>query len=125
MALGENMRFLREEHGYSLKDVELQTGINNGNLSRYERNLNYPSIELCIRLADLYQVSLDELVGRTEKTVYPASPHLNSYTTEEQQLIEDFRSLTPPLRQMLQDTIQTWKSTEREIQRRNKTDERA
>ena len=125
MALGENMRFLREEHGYSLKDVELQTGINNGNLSRYERNLNYPSIELCIRLADLYQVSLDELVGRTEKAVYSASPHLNSYTAEERQLIEDFRSLTPPLRQMLQNTIRTWQSAEREIQKRNKVDEHA
>lgn len=125
MALGENLRFLREEKGYSLKEVEQNTGINNGNLSRYERNLNFPSIELCIRLADLYQISLDELVGRSEKTASSTYFHPETYSKEERQLIEDYRSLTPPLRQMLQATIQTWKSTERNIQRKNQTDERA
>lgn len=125
MAIGENLRFLREENGYSLKEVEQNTGINNGNLSRYERNLNFPSIELCIRLADFYQVSLDELVGRSEKTTSSTVSYPEIYSTEERQLIEDYRSLTPPLRQMLQDTIQTWKSTEREIKRRSQNDGRA
>lgn len=115
MALGENMRFLREEHGYSLKDVELQTGINNGNLSRYERNLNYPSIELCIKLADLYEVTLDELVGRAESVTHkilPPFPPTDNYTEEEKKLIADYRELTPPLKRMIQETLKTWKSSE-------------
>lgn len=78
MTLGESMRFLREEKGYSLKDVEQNTGINNGNLSRYERNLNFPSIELCIKLADLYEVTLDELVGRTDSVAHKTLPLFHS-----------------------------------------------
>lgn len=115
MALGENMRFLREEHGYSLKDVELQTGINNGNLSRYERNLNYPSIELCIKLANLYEVTLDELVGRIDSVAHKTLPPFSStdnYTDEEKKLIADYRELTPPLKRMIQETLKTWKSSE-------------
>ena len=69
MTIGENMRMWREERGFSLKEVETRTGINNGNLSRYERDLNFPSIELCIKLADLYSITLDELTGRADNFV--------------------------------------------------------
>ncbi len=74
MAIGEHMRYLREEKGYSLKRVETLTGIDGGNLSRYERNMNVPNIELCMQLAKLYGVSLDELVGQDEGYI----PHLSS-----------------------------------------------
>ena len=67
MNIGEHMRFLREEKGYSLKKVEMLTGIDNGNLSRYERNLNIPNIEFCMQLAKLYGVSLDALSDDEQK----------------------------------------------------------
>lgn len=91
MNIGEHMRFLREENGYSLKKVETLTGINNGNLSRYERNLNIPNIELCIKLAKLYNVSLDELVGENEDYIHSSlSPTVSALTDEERQLLDLF-----------------------------------
>lgn len=48
----------------TLTDVEKATGISNENLSRWENNKNLPNIDFCVLLADYYDISLDELVGR-------------------------------------------------------------
>lgn len=48
----------------TLMDVEKATGISNENLSRWENNKNLPNIDFCVLLANYYDISLDELVGR-------------------------------------------------------------
>ena len=114
MTFGENIRLLREERGYSLKDVELHTGINNGNLSRYERDINFPSIELCLRLANLYEVSLDELVGRESISSSHGPPKEGFHLSpEERKLVEDYRGLGKPLKELLQNMIRSWQESTR------------
>ena len=39
-------------------------GVNHQNIYRWERVVVTPSIEMCIRIADFYGISLDELIGR-------------------------------------------------------------
>ena len=109
MTIGENMRMWREERGFSLKEVETRTGINNGNLSRYERDLNFPSIELCIKLADLYSITLDELTGRADNFVSLNEQTQESYhlSPEERKLVEDYRGLAKPLKDLVQTVIKT------------------
>ncbi len=115
MTLGANMRMWREERGLTLKEVELRTGIDNGNLSRYERDLNFPSIELCIKLADLYSISLDELTGRTDDFGSFIKQSADSYhlSPEERKLVEDYRGLAKPLKELLQDMIRSWQENTR------------
>lgn len=115
MTLGANMRMWREERGLTLKEVELRTGIDNGNLSRYERDLNFPSIELCIKLADLYSISLDELTGRTDDFGSFIEQSADSYhlSPEERKLVEDYRGLAKPLKELLQDMIRSWQENTR------------
>lgn len=48
----------------TLLDVEKATGINNANLSRWENDKSVPSIAFCERLADYYDITVDELIGR-------------------------------------------------------------
>lgn len=109
MSIGSNMRMWREERGLSLKEVEIQTGINNGNLSRYERDLNYPSIESCIKLADLYDISVDELIGRNDGLTSSVHQSKDSFhvSPEERKLIEDYRGLGSPLKTLLRNIIQS------------------
>ncbi|HIZ72641.1 MAG TPA: helix-turn-helix domain-containing protein [Candidatus Gallimonas intestinavium] len=64
MNYGESLRYQRVSNGKSLLDVEKDTGISNANLSRWECGKVLPNIDFCVRLADYYGVSLDELVGR-------------------------------------------------------------
>lgn len=61
---GEALKYQRITNGKSLLEVEKATGISNANLSRWECGKNLPNIDFCVKLADYYGITLDELVGR-------------------------------------------------------------
>ena len=67
MNYGEELKFQRLKNKFTLKQVEEGTGISNQNLSRWERGEVLPNIDFCVRLADFYGITLDELVGRDER----------------------------------------------------------
>ncbi len=68
----ENIRNLRIDSGYTQKQIGEYLGISQNTYSQYEIGvLNYP-IDVLMKLADLYGVSIDYLLGRTgTKTPYP------------------------------------------------------
>ena len=68
----ENIRNLRIDNGYTQKQIAEQLGISQNTYSQYEVGvLNYPVDALMI-LADFYGVSVDYLLGRTNrKDPYP------------------------------------------------------
>ena len=55
---------LRISHALTLTDVSKYTGISVPSLSAYERGHYTPSLENLCKLANFFQVSLDQLVGR-------------------------------------------------------------
>lgn len=61
---GEELKFQRTKRRKTLKQVEADTGIGNSNLSRWERGKVLPNIDFCVKLAEYYGITLDELVGR-------------------------------------------------------------
>lgn len=61
---GEILKSHRTKRGKTLLEVEKETGISNANLSRWECGKNLPNIDFCVKLADYYKITLDELVGR-------------------------------------------------------------
>ena len=68
----ERIRNLRIDRGLTQKQVAEYLNIKQNTYSQYEIGvLNYP-LEAVMKLADLYGVSVDYLVGRTEeKDPYP------------------------------------------------------
>ena len=64
MNISESLRITREESNKSVYQVEKETKINHSSIYRWEQGTNEPTISQCIKLADCYNVSLDELVGR-------------------------------------------------------------
>ena len=68
----ENIRNLRIDNGYTQKQIGEYLGISQNTYSQYEIGvLNYP-VDVVIRLAQLYGVSTDYLLGLTnEKQPYP------------------------------------------------------
>lgn len=68
----ENIRNLRIDNGYTQKQIGEYLGISQNTYSQYEVGvLKYP-VDVLIKLAELYHVSLDYLVGRTsQKDPYP------------------------------------------------------
>ena len=68
----ENIRNLRIDNGYTQKQIAQQLGISQNTYSQYEVGiLNYP-VDALLILADFYGVSVDYLLGRTNrKDPYP------------------------------------------------------
>lgn len=62
--IGDALKYQREINGYTQLAVAKRTGIAQSKLSYCENGKRLPSLDDCIRLADFYGISLDELVGR-------------------------------------------------------------
>ncbi|KRE60031.1 helix-turn-helix transcriptional regulator [Nostocoides sp. Soil756] len=62
MALGERIKTLRKEHGWSQADLATRLNADAGQISRYENGKITPSVEAVIRLADIFDVSCDYLL---------------------------------------------------------------
>lgn len=66
MTLGEELKSQREMRNLSQSVLAKETGISQQKISYYESGKHSPSIDDCIKLADYYDITLDELVGRVK-----------------------------------------------------------
>ncbi len=63
---GERIKELRKKHGLTQNDVALKVNVERSSVAKYEGTQGImPSTEVLIRLADLFGVTLDYLLGRT------------------------------------------------------------
>ena len=71
MSLGDVMqnrlKALRKSRGFTQVSLQMQTGIEQALLSKYENGERIPPKETLIRLADFYNVSIDYILGRTDR----------------------------------------------------------
>lgn len=64
LSVGDRLRISREKKNLKQTQVRERTGINNKTLSGYEKGVSEPDFETLKILADLYEVSVDYLLGR-------------------------------------------------------------
>ena len=71
MLLGDIMdnrlKELRKSRGYTQVSLQMQTGIEQALLSKFENGERVPPTETLVRLADFYNVSIDYILCRTNK----------------------------------------------------------
>ena len=61
--LGEKLRTLREGRGLSLRQLAVLVGMSSySHLAEIESGKSKPSVELLVKLADLFEVSTDQLL---------------------------------------------------------------
>jgi|SRR5690625_467121 len=63
--LGKRLKEARKKAGYKQIDAAKKLGISNGTLSGYERNYRDPDTEILHKMALLYDVEVDWLLGKT------------------------------------------------------------
>lgn len=89
----KQLRTLRKEHGWKQKDVADMLGIHVTTYTKYETGCSEPNHEMLVKLADIFDVSVDYLLDRTGKKEMPSTfvdeGQLNAW------LIECLHSLTP------------------------------
>lgn len=62
MKLQDNLIRLRKQKGYSQEELAYQLGISRQSVSKWESGISIPELDRLVEIADLYEVSLDELV---------------------------------------------------------------
>lgn len=63
---GKRLKELRKNRGMSQDDVGKEIGVSRARYSHYENNHVEPDIGLIRKLADLYNVKVDYLMGRSD-----------------------------------------------------------
>ncbi|HEY0069721.1 MAG TPA: helix-turn-helix transcriptional regulator [Chloroflexia bacterium] len=69
--IGERARWLRKQRHWSMHQLAAKIGTTHSYISQLERDQIRPGIDLVIRLADAFDVSIDYLVGRAETDAPP------------------------------------------------------
>lgn len=64
MEIGERLAKVRKEKGYKQKDIADMLNVSQQVISNIERNATSPDIDFLRGLADLYGMSIDELIER-------------------------------------------------------------
>jgi transcriptional regulator with XRE-family HTH domain len=64
--LAENLTLLRKDRGYTRQDIAKLINTNWQTYKNWEYGRTEPNISFLIKIATLYQVSIDELVGIKE-----------------------------------------------------------
>lgn len=61
----KKLRELRKGHGLSMKELGNILGLSESTISLYENGKREPDIATLIKIADYFQISVDDLIGRT------------------------------------------------------------
>ncbi len=65
MEFPEILKMLREKRGYSQKQLADVLHVSKNSISHYELDRCMPSIEVIVSIADIFDVSIDYLLGRS------------------------------------------------------------
>lgn len=62
--IGKRLAEIRKEYGYKQTDLAEMLNVSQQVISNIERGVTAPDIEQLKKIADIYNISLDQLVGR-------------------------------------------------------------
>ena len=94
--LGARLKKLRKEARLTQETVARKLHTSRGSISMYENGRRQPPYDLLIGMADLYQVNLDFLLGKS--SIASLFPHLSR---EEMALLEAYRHTDAATRQVI------------------------
>ena len=89
--LHEQIRRLRTAHGITQVELAHRLGVSKQSVSNWESNNIQPSIELLEKIADLFGVTTDYLLGREDLQVLDVSGLTAQQVAHLQMLVEDLR----------------------------------
>jgi len=62
MTFNEKLKECREESGLSQNDIAERLSVSRQAVSKWERGINEPDIETIVQLADIYNITIDQLL---------------------------------------------------------------
>ena len=98
--LHETLKDLRKKKGYSQEEAASRLNVVRQTVSKWEKGLSVPDADMLVKLAELYEVSVGELLGApqaSEETAEPNQPDMREVAEQlsrinEQLVIRNRRS---------------------------------
>lgn len=91
--LNQQIRTLRSVRGMSQVELARRLGVTKQSVSNWENDNIQPSIEMLKKLADIFSVSTDYLLGLEKEEFIDVSGLPPGVVTHLRQVVEDFRIL--------------------------------
>lgn len=104
------LKELRQESGMRRSELAKQLNINAGTIANYENEIRQAPYEYLILFAEYFEVSIDYLLGREEKseTRVKIEGPLNE---TERQIIDDYRNCSPTGKSRIREYASLWKNS--------------
>lgn len=90
----KNLYEIRKEKGISQVALSVKLGISQETISAYENGKSYPSVEILMKLCDIFNISSDYLLDRTNIRLTVKDFCDKNLSPEEMELVNNFRRLT-------------------------------
>lgn len=105
MEINAKLKLLRKQKGINQDEAAQSLGVSLSSYQKYERDKNSvtPSLDVLLKIADFYNVSLDYLVGREPAPNPFADMGLNE--SGEQEMLNQYMSFPPEVRAVLMDAL--------------------
>ena len=125
MSFSETLKRLRLEKGLTQGDLAKYSGLKQSSIAMYETGKRNPKIDVLERLADFFNVDIDYLIGKTDKTtkviVAPPEPQKSIEASPAQKEDREHKHLQnllsdPHLRWILESSGQLSESSLQEVQ---------
>ena len=68
--IGENIKKLRKAKRMTQKEVANLLNVTPQTISKWERNISYPDLDMLVKLSQLFHISTDALLGNTKPTFF-------------------------------------------------------
>ena len=106
----KNLKTLRGKKDISQKQLAEEISVSQQSINKYENHDVEPDINILIRMADFFDVSVDYLIGNTDvdRKVERVEPY--DLNAEEAALIEDYRSLRKSEKASIRSVIENFKA---------------
>lgn len=92
---------LRTTCRLSQKDLSKELNISQQSIIQYEQGIIEPDLSILLKLATLFDVSIDYLLGRTDYYLVQLIREPASLPEDEQELLDLYRSCSPELKKYI------------------------
>ena len=98
MSFGQRLKELREQNNMTRDELGKRLGMSYSTIAKYETNNRFPDQDTLVKLAGVFDVSVDHLLGNDKPRVLPE--------TVAPYLADGLRELTPEARKEVMDFIE-------------------
>ncbi len=99
--IGDQIRHYRKSQKVSQKDLASQLFVSQQAVGKWERNEATPNPEAIVKLAQIFGITTDELLGCSEQKETPVPTKRDGQDELEQRLMQYVREMTPDQKKLL------------------------